>query len=139
MDSEPIKYYRIQGRAWCVVGGDRLSISGFECFYDVDDIASARIYLSVGREMRGAQVTTISDSLEVLSSIQPVTPVTIYAHMSAEPADAEVAPEGKDDGFPTDTDPDIGFPVFMGYIAGPELSREFQSSTAGLCLKCFGE
>lgn len=126
-------YYYIKVKASATIHGEKLEISSFDINYTLDEIPTARIELPIGRQMRGANLGSVSKAMGFITNLTPFEPVTI--EMEAEPSPASrAAPPGKDKGFPKGK-----FTVFRGFVAGPEHSKNGISSNASLVITAFGE
>lgn len=101
-----VDFYRVKFTARAEVSGEEIDISGFDISYAINEIPTATIYPTVGRE---PQDNKEAKAVDVLLSAQPFTPVKIFATFETEqdsPAD--------EPGFPYDEE----VLLFDGYITG---------------------
>lgn len=99
-------YYHVKFSAYAELKGERIDIAGMSVTYMLDDIPTAEIYPTVGREPVNNKEAMAVDKL---LAAQPFTPIKLYAKFESSkdnPSD--------DPGFPYDADTLL----FDGYVTG---------------------
>ena len=121
-----VDYYYVRWSAYATISGKRVDIAGFEVVYELDNIPTAVIFPTIGREPRSGR-----EAKAVLTFLQafPYTPVEIYFRGDTQ----QDSPKGKAaPGFPYNED----VKVFEGFYQG--IGYESMLSPAGGSVRLTG-
>lgn len=105
-DKDHVDFYYVRFSAYAELRGQEIDIAGFTVSYALDEIPTAQIFPTVGREPIN---NTEARAVEALLEAQPFTPIKIFAKFETEKDNP-----GDEPGFPYNED----VLVFDGYITG---------------------
>jgi len=111
-------YYYMTVQASASIDGKDVPISWFEVHYALDNIPYAIIAFPIGRQMMGGSLDQPSSAEDLLSSLDPFTPVELFVNITSIPG-GRSAPPGKNKGFKEGSTR-----VFTGFFMAPKYHKK---------------
>lgn len=114
--------------AYATIDGRRVPISNFSCIFQLNEIPLAVIQIPLGRIGGGKDVGQRAPVADILTGLQPMTPVTVHAKLTPSPAG-----QSTNNGFPAGE-----FLLFTGFARGPAFSKNYESASAAFVVEAYG-